>query len=443
MKESPGRMLNDRLNVARWTVLGLLAVSILVLTFAVGYVIADGGGEASSAPAVENGDGTDTDFSQLNQILRLLKEKYVDPDRIDDATLYDAAILGMLEVLSDNGVYYIDEETLGARDEARAFEGIGATVSEENGRVVIVRPIPGTPAERAGVLPGDIIIAVDGEAADGWTSEVAVLKIRGPQGTVVTLTVQHVNGDEETLEIERDQINVPSVSTIPPGGALEDGSGEVITDVGYIYISEFRDKSTEEQFDEALREVVESGKRGLILDLRNNPGGLLSTTENIADEFLDEGIIISQRERDGSENSTRAKDGGIATEIPVVVILNRFSASGSEVLAAALKENGRATIVGETSFGKGTVNVANDLRDGGQLYVSVAKWLTPNGTQIDGVGIRPDISVTLSDEDIDLRRDVQLFKALDILRGTDTTPPTALTPSASETPEGTPTIPGG
>ncbi len=436
-------MLNDRLNVARWTVLGLLAGSILVLTFAVGYVIADGGDDTPAA-AVQNDAGNgETDFSQLNQILRILKDKYVEPDRIDDATLYDAAIAGMLDTLSDSGVYYIDEETLGARDEARAFEGIGATVSEENGRVVIVRPIPGTPAERAGILPGDIILAVDGEAADGWTSEVAVLKIRGPRGTIVTLRVQHANGEEETIEIERDQINVPSVSTVPPGGTLEDGAGETITDVGYIYISEFRDKTTEEQFDAALRDVVESGKRGLILDLRNNPGGLLLTTDNIADEFLDDGIIIRQRERDGSESSTRAKDGGIATEIPVVVILNRFSASGSEVLAAALKENGRATIIGEKSFGKGTVNVATDLRDGGQLYVSVAKWLTPNGTQIDGVGIRPDISVTLSDEDIDLRRDVQLFKALDILRGTDTTPPTALTPSPSETPDGTPTIPGG
>lgn len=437
-------MSSDRLNVARWTVLGLLAVSVLVLTFAVGYVIADGGGDTGSAAVDDGAGGSETDFSQLNQILRLLKEKYVDPDRVDDATLYDAAIAGMLETLSDSGVYYIDEETLSARDDARAFEGIGATVSEENGQVIIVRPIEGTPAERAGILPGDIILAVDGEVADGWTSEVAVLKIRGPSGTVVTLTVRHSNGEEETIEIERDQINVPSVTTVPPGGVLEDGSGEIITDVGYIYIGEFRDKSTEEQFDAALRDIVDSGKRGLILDLRNNPGGLLSTTENIADEFLDDGVIITQRERDGSEKSTRAKSGGIGTDIPVVVILNRFSASGSEVLAAALKENGRGTIIGEKSFGKGSVNVATDLRDGGQLYVSVAKWLTPNGTQIDGVGVRPDIQVTLSDEDIDLRRDVQLFKALDILRETNTTPPTALTPQATTTadPEGSPTIAG-
>jgi carboxyl-terminal processing protease len=153
----------------------------------------------------------------------------------------------------------------------------------------------------------------------------------------------------------------------------------------------------------------------------------------VADEFLDDGTILSQRERSGKETSYTARNGGTGTEIPVVILMNRFSASGAEVLAAALKENGRATLVGEKTFGKGTVNQSNNLRDGGQLYVSTGRWLTPNGTLIDGVGIRPDVEVFLSDEDVDLRRDVQLFKAIDILRGTDTTPASALTPQATAT----------
>src|SRR6185295_2946416 len=170
-------------------------------------------------------------------------------------------------------------------------------------------------------------------------------------------------------------------------------------------------------------------KRGVILDLRNNPGGLLKVTEDVADEFLDGGkILLTERDRGGKETQDRSSDGGVATKIPVAIILNRFSASGSEVLSAALHDNGRATLIGEKSFGKGTVNISNNLKDGGQLYISIAKWLTPNGVQIDGVGIRPDISVTLSDDDIDARRDVQLFKALDVLRGTDTTPAISLTP---------------
>lgn len=431
------------LKAARWGVLSLLAVSILVLTFVIGYVVKDGG--TGSGPADTPAATTDSvNFTQLNQILRLLEERYVDPDKVDERTLYEAAINGMLGTLSDTGVFYVDPETVRTSiGPSGSFEGIGATVADSNGQIIISAPIENTPAERAGIQSGDAIIEVDGESTEGWTTEKAVLKIRGPKGTIVTLLIRHPDGAEETYEIERDEIEVQSVTTQPPGGTLEDGAGNEITDVAYIHIREFT-QPTKDQFDEALQQAVDAGVRGVVLDLRNNPGGLLSTTVEIADEFLDDGIVLSERERDGGERSFRAKDGGIGTEIPVVIIMNRFSASGSEVLSAALKDNGRATIVGEKSFGKGTVNISNDLRDGGQLYVSIAKWLTPNGTQIDGVGIRPDIEVVMSDEDIDLRRDVQLFKAIDILRGTDTTPASALTPPNDPTPESgtTPTTGG-
>jgi carboxyl-terminal processing protease len=315
-------------------------------------------------------------------------------------------------------------------------------VAEEEGQIVIVAPIEDTPAQRAGIRSGDVILEVDGESTEGWTQEKAVLKIRGPSGSTVSLLIRHPEGDEELLEIERDEIKVKSVTTLPPGGVLEDGSGAEVTDIAYIYLREFTEPSKAEM-DEALREAVESGKRGLILDLRNNPGGLLRTTVDIADEFLEGDLtILSERDRGGEEQVYRSKDGGIATEIPVVILMNRFSASGSEVLAAALQDNGRAQLVGEKSFGKGTVNISNELDDGGQLYVSVAKWLTPDGVQIDGVGIRPDIEIQLSDEDIDVRRDVQLWKALDVLRGTDFTPErTAVAETA--TPEATATTTGG
>jgi carboxyl-terminal processing protease len=421
------------LNVARWTVLGLLFASVLVLAFTVGYVLR-GDGDGDGASASNDGENSeDFDFSQLNQIYNLLQDRYVDPDKIDEQTLYEAAINGMLQTLSDSGVFYVDPNTVATSiGPSGSFEGIGATVADSNGQIIVSAPIENTPAERAGIRAGDAILEVDGESTEGWTTEKAVLKIRGEKGTTVTLRIRHSDGEEATLDIVRDEIEVQSVTTQPPGGQLEDGSGTAIDDVAYIHIREFT-KPTKAQFDEALQEAVDSGKRGVVLDLRNNPGGLLSTTVEIADEFLDDGIVLSERERDGNERSFRAKDGGIGTEIPVVIIMNRFSASGAEVLSAALHDNGRATIVGEKSFGKGTVNISNDLRDGGQLYVSIAKWLTPNGVQIDGVGIRPDVEVALSDEDIDLRRDVQLFKALDILRGTDTTPASALTPAQSPT----------
>lgn len=431
------------LNAARWTVLGLLAASILVFSFTLGYVFrGDGGG---SSTTVDSGDTTsggqsEADFSNLNEILKVLEDKYVDPDLVDEETLYQAAITGMLQTFPDSGTFYVDPRTVATSvGPSGKFEGIGATIAEQNGEIVIVAPIENTPAERAGVQSGDVIVAVDGESTDGWTQEKAVLKIRGPQGTTVSLTLRHTDGNEETVDIERDEIKVSSVVTTPPGGALRDGAGNDITDVGYIYIREFTEDTSQEVAD-AVREAIDNGARGIILDVRNNPGGLLNVTADVADQFLDGGkTILVERERDGKEQVFSSHSGGVATDIPLVLIQNRFSASGSEVLSAALQDNGRATVVGETSFGKGTVNISNNLDDGGQLYVSIAKWLTPDGQQIEGVGVRPDVRVELSDADIDARRDVQLFKAIDILRGTDTTPASALTP---ETPTASPTPAG-
>jgi carboxyl-terminal processing protease len=436
------------LNAARWTVLSLLAVSILVLAGALGYVLRGDGASASPPAAASsdaNANGKADDFSNLNQIMKLLKDKYVDPDLVDSDTLYQAAITGLLQTFPDSGTFYVDPNTVKTSvGTSGKFEGIGATVSTLNGQIVIVAPIDNTPAQRAGIVAGDIVLEVDGESTSGWTQEKAVLKIRGQAGTNVKLKIRHPDNTEATLDIERDEIKVPSVTTQPPGGALVDGNGTAIDDVAYIHIREFTEQTTGEMH-QALQDAVSSGKRGVILDLRNNPGGLLKVTEDVADEFLDGGkILLTERDRGGKETQDRSSDGGVATKIPVAIILNRFSASGSEVLSAALHDNGRATLIGEKSFGKGTVNISNNLKDGGQLYISIAKWLTPNGVQIDGVGIRPDISVTLSDDDIDARRDVQLFKALDVLRGTDTTPAISLTPPvATPGPAGTPTRAGG
>jgi carboxyl-terminal processing protease len=435
------------LKAARWSVLGLLATSIFVLVFALGYVVRGPGSANSpttSSGAPDSATGS-ADFNILNDIVKILQQKYVDPDLIDQQTLYQSAITGMLQTLPDSGTFYVDPNTVKTSvGPSGKYDGIGATVAEQNGQIVIVAPIETTPAERAGIEAGDVILEVDGESTSGWTQEKAVLRIRGERGSKVTLKVRHSDGQEQTIEIVRDEIKVQSVTTQPPGGALRDGAGTLIDDVGYIHIREFTEQTADEMH-KALQDIVASNRRGVIIDLRNNPGGLLSATVDAASEFVDGGtLLLTEQERDGKETRFTARDGGIATEIPVVIILNRFSASGSEVLAAALHDNDRATLVGEKSFGKGTVNISNKLKDGGELYVSVAKWLTPNGTQIDGVGIRPDIQVTLSADDIDARRDVQLFKAIDVLRGTDTTPAAALTPSPEPTTtEATPTRTGG
>jgi carboxyl-terminal processing protease len=408
------------LRVARWTVGALLVATLIAFAFSVGYLLDsdnDGGSAAPSSPASvsEPSDGN-PDFRVLNEILDILQRDYVDPGRIDGPTLFEAAVNGLLDTLSDSGTFYVDPATYQVSVmPSGTFEGIGATVSEQDGQIVIVAPIRGTPAEAAGIVSGDVIIAVDGESTEGWTVDKAVLKIRGPRGTDVVLTIRHPEGDIEDITITRDEIKVESVSTVPPGGELEDADGNVVTDIAYVRIQEFT-SLTPSELKPVLEEVSDGNYEGLIVDLRSNPGGLLDATVNVADMFLDSGDILFEVPREGNERVFDAKPGGEATEIPLTVLVDRFSASGAEVLSAALADNGRAVVIGEQTFGKGTVNVARQLEDGGALFVSIARWLTPDRIQIDGVGIRPDIEVIPSDEDIDLRRDVQVQRAVEYLR---------------------------
>ncbi|MPZ50064.1 MAG: PDZ domain-containing protein [Dehalococcoidia bacterium] len=323
----------------------------------------------------------------------------------------------MLNVLNDSGTFYVDPTSF-ELDTALtgSFDGIGATISQQGEDIVIVAPIKDTPAERAGLTTGDVITAVDGESTEGWNVERTVLRIRGPRGTDVTISITHDDGRIEDYKLTRARVQVESVSTVPPGGSLRDAGGQAVSGLGYVQIREFTPRTAQE-LEAAVREVVDQGARGLIIDVRRNLGGNLASTISSADLFLDNGTILIQRDGDGRETSYVAKSGQVAPDVPIVILQDRFSASASEVLAAALQENARATVIGEKSFGKGTVNTPRELPDGGALFVTIAQWLTPNGTLIDKVGIRPDIEVIPSDEDIDLRRDPQMFRAIEVLRG--------------------------
>lgn len=404
------------LKAARWTVVSLLMTAAVALSFALGYAFNEDNGEPAGAETSAP-EESEFDFGILNEIHDILRNDYVDPDRLDDQTLYEAAIDGLLAPLSDSGTFYVDPTTYQVSvGPEGSFEGIGATVSQQGDEIVIVAPISDTPAERAGLQTGDVVVAVDGESTEGWTVDKAVLKIRGPRGTDVTLTIRHPDNEVEDITITRDEIHVESVTVMPPGGVLEDADGNPVTDIAYIRIREFT-ALTRDQLEPLLEEVQGSGVRGLILDLRSNPGGLLATTVDVADMFLDGGTILFEVDKEGEERAFNARPGGVAVDIPLVVLVDSFSASGSEVLAAALRDNDRAVLIGEKTFGKGTVNISRDLDDGGALFVSIARWLTPERVQIDGVGIRPDIEALLSDEDIDLRRDSQLHRAVEHLRG--------------------------
>ena len=422
---------------AAWIVGGLLATVLLALVFTLGYVSSDriGGDDSSGSSSnvnVGNVLDGDVDFDTLQQIVDILRDEYFDREALDEELLFEAAITGMLDSLADTGTFYIDptsyELSLGP---SGSFEGIGATVNQQDNNIVIVTPFEGSPAERAGLVPGDIILAVDGESIVGWPLDRAVLTVRGPRGSEVTLTILHLDGSEEDFLIVREEIEVNSVGTSPPGGVLRDEAGNEVTDVQYLRILQFTER-TPGEVDEVVRAAEESGMRGLIIDLRGNPGGLFDETLDTTDLFLDEGIMLIEVDDDNDELVFRASEGGAALNIPIVILMGPLSASGSEVLAAALKDNGRAIIIGETSFGKGTVNRARQLDDGGALFVTIRHWLTPKGVQIDQVGIRPDVEVTpgLFDPLYDPFADVQIFSALDHLLGLEAS--TQPVPSAAQ-----------
>ena len=414
-------------STARAALVGALSAVIAVLLVAAGFlgrVALEGGGSGAASPAASEarpaaasaagGDGAG--YALLDEIVGVLEAEFVEPDRIDRELLYEGAINGLFQALGDPHSLYIDPQTYAvSRDDfSGAFEGIGATVSRQDEYVVIVQPLPGTPAERAGVRAGDLILAVDGEDAQGWSVEQAVLRIRGQRGTEVVLTVRHSDGSEETIPIVRDNILVASITAAPPGGVLRDADGEAVTNIGYVRIRNFTARTPQELGD-LVRQLEEDGAAAIILDVRGNPGGLLVETAQTTDLFLDEGVILVQVGRGGRETVFNAQQG-TATSLPLAVVQDEFSASGSEVLAAAIQENGRGIVVGATSFGKGTVNQARDLSNGGAVYVSIARWLTPDRNLIEGRGVIPDVEVALTAEDIEERRDVAVHRAIEALR---------------------------
>ena len=412
-------------NILAGAIVALIGVLLVAAGFLVALVLDPAGDETVATPAATATPeapvtpgvrSTEVDFGVLAEIYGILEDDFVEPDRINDVQLYEGAIDGLFSSLNDPHSTYIDPTTysISRTDLSGTFQGIGATVSRQEDEIVIVRPFDGSPAELAGVRAGDVILEVNGESAIGWTVDRAVLTIRGPRGTTVTLKVRHSDGTEEVVDIVRDRIEVDSINRIPPGGVLRDADGNDVTDLGYIRIAQFTER-TPDELQDMIESIEADGVQGLILDVRGNPGGLLAETVEVTDLFLDEGVIIVQVDRDGNERIAEARPAQV-TQLPIVIVQDEQSASGSELLAVALQEHGRATIVGARSFGKGTVNSVRELSDGGAIYISIARYLSPNRNQIEGLGVIPDVPVELTPEDIDAQRDVFVHRAIDVLR---------------------------
>ena len=407
---------SNSVTVRSLTLGGMVALVVVLLSAMSGVVgfVVGGGGEGEGGVAT-NQPSDGAGFGILDEIYKVMREDFVDQTAVDEQALRQGAIDGIVEALNDPHTIYIDPESyaLGVDVISGEFQGIGARVEQDatTGEIIIIAPFRDSPAEIAGIRSGDVVVAVDGESTQGWSVSEAVRRIRGPEGTEVALSVRHSNGETEDVTVTRATIVIPTVFTSP----LEDADGNPVNDLAYVELQQITEKTVPD-LRTTVAEIVDQGYRGIILDLRRNPGGSLSATVDIADLFLDGGRILTQVDREGNETSFDAHPGDVGEDIPLVLLVGPGSASGAEVIAGALRDHQRAVLVGETTFGKGSVNHLRELSDGGAIYITIARWLTPNGEQIEGIGLAPDIPVTPSEEDIEADRDVQLYSAIDQLR---------------------------
>ena len=400
----------------RWGLLGLALALLIVLSGITGHSLGSGGGEQTGATAASTEQiAPSQDFGVLNEIYQVLDENFVDPHLVEPQFIELGAINGIIDAIGNPHMVYIDPESyaLGTDIISGTFQGIGAHVDQDpvTRAIVIVAPFSGSPAEAAGIRPGDVILAVNGESTEGWSTTQAVQRIRGPEGEPVHLTIRHRNGDVEDITVIRATITIPTVFV----QEIRDADGKIQSDIAYIELQQFTEKTVGDLAHE-LQMIEQAGYDAMILDVRRNPGGALSATVDVTDMFLEEGRVLTKLDRQGQRVAFDARPGGEATGVPLVVLIGPGSASGAEVLAGALRDNNRATLIGETTFGKGDINQLFELSNGGAIYVTIAHWFTPSGEQVEGVGLSPDLEVTPSDDDLDERRDVQLFAAIEFLR---------------------------
>ena len=333
-------------------------------------------GQDSQTPLGSSG------FVAIRQAWQRISES-LDDGEVTPELLEEAAIRGMLNALGDPNTSYLSPEGYKQVVESYEsdFEGIGAWVREQNGRITVHQVMEGTPADDAGLLSGDVLLEVDGQPIDGFSVDEAVALIRGPRGSSVDLLVLHAEEEAPVrISITRASIRTPSAGWRP-----------LNEEIAYLWIDRFRDE-TDKEVEEALVEIVREGYSGIVLDVRGNLGGILSTTVSIASQFLEEGLVLYQVDGQGVRTDMEVSGGGIATEVPLVILVDGASASSSEVLAGALQDHGRAVVIGATTFGKGSVNELKQLDSGSALYVTAALWYTPNGRLIEGDGLQPDIT---------------------------------------------------
>jgi carboxyl-terminal processing protease len=347
--------------------------------------------------------------NSLQKVYNFLKDEYLYPNQINDKSKAEiGAVKGMVNSLNDPyTVYFSKEEYTDFTENLEGqFQGIGAEIGIRDEQLVIITPIEGTPASKAGLLAGDAIITIDGENTFGLTIEKAVTKIRGKKGTEVKLEISREGQSElKEFKIIRDTIDLPNIE-------VEEKDG-----IGIVYMSQFQ-LETKSELDQAIAKLIEKGVKGIVLDLRNNPGGYLQSAVEVTELFVPKGsVAVIEKGRDGKIiEELKTKKSPKYENVKLVILVNQGSASASEIVAGALRDLKQIKLVGQKTFGKGVVQSTKEFKDGSALKYTIAEWFTPSGKAINKEGIKPDFEVKLSTEDIKNNKDVQIEKAIEIIK---------------------------
>ncbi|MFA5013283.1 MAG: S41 family peptidase [Candidatus Paceibacterota bacterium] len=383
------------------------AVLVLV-AFVSGYFFNEYLWHRADQPILDELPGID--LRLMSEVLNKALAVYVDPQKIDSQKLTYGAISGMIKAIGDPYTVFFDpEEAKKFREDiSGTFTGIGAQLGMKDGKIKIIAPIKGTPAEKAGVMAGDVIFEVDKKSTADLSVDEVVNLIRGEKGTKVELGLITKTGEVKYLEITRDEIKLPTVEV----EIKETASGKKVALLTIYQFSE----TVLADFQKNANILLNSGAKGIILDLRNDPGGLLDQTDKIAGWFIKKGATILVEQDKDMNRTVHISEGPASLEnIPTVILVNEGTASAAEILAGALRDNRQLPIIGETTFGKGLVQQVVDIEGGSSLKVTRAKWFTPNGELIQDIGIKPTIEVKLTEDDIANNVDPQYAKGLEEL----------------------------
>ena len=385
-----------------WKMVRIAAPLLLVILFIVAYF----GAGCDWSPWATS--PTEREFDLIEEAWQIILDDFVDSDELDLNKLSQGAIEGMIKALGDPWAAYFDAEHHAlTQDELEgSFGGIGAKIKiDEEGQLTVVAPLVGSPAQREGIMPRDRILEIDGETTEGISLIEAVLKIRGEPGTQVTLRILHQGEDvPQDIVITREEIELASV--LP---------SILLDNIAHIEVSHFSSRTGAEIIS-ALEDITADGVSGIILDLRDNLGGVLEAAVDLASQFLEEGVVLYVIDGEGNRETWEVRGGGLATDLPLAVLVNGNSASASEIVAGALQDHGRGVVIGTKTRGKGSVNHFHQLSDGSAVYITTARWYTPNERQIEGQGILPDVTVEITAEDIEADYDPQLERAIEYIK---------------------------